>query len=66
MWIKIFFVCASFEPKRVHKQKYPSVMMSTYFEPIIQALAPNLKGCCVVNGLVPRTLFIGYKLLTFL
>ena len=27
---------------------------------IIQALAPNLKGCCVVNGLVPRTLSMSF------
>ena len=33
--------------------------------PIIQALAPNLIGCCVVNGLVPRTLFIGLLTINF-
>ena len=29
--------------------------------PIVQALAPYLSaGCCAVNGLVPRALFIGW------
>ena len=31
--------------------------------PIVQALAPCLKvGCCVVIGLVPRTLFMDLRL----
>jgi len=37
-------------------------MMGAKFlsQPIIQALAPyRLAGCCAVNGLVPRALFIG-------
>ena len=39
--------------------------MMSFLVLIIQALAPNLKGCCVVNGLVPRTLFMSKIILGF-
>ena len=51
------------DTKNAHRKN--GLVLSVW--PIFQALAPYLPaGCCVVNGLVPRTLFmVDYILINF-